>query len=261
MKRNRESGQAMLELTIMLLAFAAMILGLVVLGGIEITGNKLLLSARRNAQEMAVNKRGNTVSTVSGAEYVSWNFALLDLKKKYRDQSGSSSQSTGALSAGSAHIFRNKRDYYISANREAFKEGLRIPFTLGGSSYHNSENNSLNNSGSGFSSPLYSEKYDERGEEYIWKPLYDFSNNGFKSDFVSNSGGNNALDAANLLSASGTTGNSPATLNRYDQTGAYSADDALYVMYDTFRKLFGIKINKIRLSEAPSNQVYMPVLK
>ena len=252
----------MVELTVMLLALAAMMLGIIVLGGIEITGNKLLLSARHNAQKTAVEQRGSSSSTVSGPEYLSWNYTTLDLKKKYRNPSGSASQTSGAEISGSTHIFRNKREYYMSANRDAFESGLRIPFTLGGSSYHNSAINTLDTSQHGFSSPLYSAKYDERGEQYTsWKPLYDFSNNGFNSDFVSNPGGNNALEAANLLSASGTTGDTPATLNRYDQTGAYSADNALYVMYDSFGKFFGTKINKIRLSEAPSNQVYMPVLK
>ena len=47
---KHESGQAIMELTIMLVILSGMILAVVMISGIEISNNTMLLSARNNAQ-------------------------------------------------------------------------------------------------------------------------------------------------------------------------------------------------------------------
>lgn len=51
--RHGESGQAIVELTIMLVALVAIILGVIFTAGLAITDNKVLLEAKRNAERAA----------------------------------------------------------------------------------------------------------------------------------------------------------------------------------------------------------------
>ena len=57
---NSESGQAMMELTIMLLILTGMILAVVMLSGVEMRSNTLLLSARSNAHRTARESGAST---------------------------------------------------------------------------------------------------------------------------------------------------------------------------------------------------------
>ncbi len=82
MKRNfffntPPRGQALLEMTVMLVAIVAILLGVIYIGGLTIANNQLLLSAKLNAEKAS---RLSGASSESGSnELLGWNYTTLEL--------------------------------------------------------------------------------------------------------------------------------------------------------------------------------------
>lgn len=248
-QRKHESGQAMMELTIMLLALTGMILAVVMISGIEISSNTMLLSARYNAQ---INSRSDSASSGQrNSEIGNWNYFKLDLT---RNRSG---KRAGTFGSSETLIQEKGRRYKIRSRSKS----LLIPFSFQSTSSANSGVNSLYNSYDNMRSAEYS-KYDDQnsvGDRYTqWKDMQLFDSN-FQHDYSTSLHDGNAYNAAHLVGGMGSTSSGAATVNRRHQAeGVNSRDDAADAMYATFRDIFGVNISRIKMQEHISNRVYLP---
>lgn len=240
-QRKHESGQAMMELTIMLLVLAGMILAVVMISGIEISSNNMLLSARHNAQK---NARSTTPThSQQNSEISNWSYFKLDL--------------TGKGFGGSQTLIRsNKRNYRIRTRDNI----LQIPFSYQSNMSANGNVNTMDGVYSKMTSAAYS-KWEllKLGDQYSkWKNLQDFDP-AFQNDFAESIHDGNAFNSAHLVEGTGDTSSGAATINaRHQAAGAVSRDDAARVMYDSFRRLFGVRIDNIKMRDHETNKVYLP---
>ena len=255
MKRSftAESGQAFMELTIMLLILTAMILAIVLLSGLEISSNATLLSARKNTFNASMVK--NAVTTHHVNELSSWFYPVVDLKKSYIHP-----ERQGSF-GGSRKLYKNMRLY-------ASGDGtLRIPFSYQGTSGSNSSTQTLSYAEDAITSARYTNNnlsYNitnillnrEQYKDREWRKLSNFDSS-LQHDF-SDSTGINAFNAAGLVSE---TGNPPAnpTVNAVHQAGQHSSANAANIMYKSFKDLFGIDLTAQCLCENETNKVYIPV--
>ncbi|MDD3885404.1 MAG: hypothetical protein PHI35_00850 [Victivallaceae bacterium] len=76
MKKFRaQSGQAMLELAVILIALAAMIVGVISVSSLVVNDNRRLLEAKYNAEKES--RENSSASAVSGSsEIVTWSYSL-----------------------------------------------------------------------------------------------------------------------------------------------------------------------------------------
>ena len=246
-KNNRESGQAMMELTIMLLILSGMILAVVMISGIEISSNNMLLSARNNAQAAA---RGTDPrSSEKESEYGNWKYTELDLTK---DAHGVSHGSFG----GSVTLLKDGGKSYQLTSRGGV---LQIPFSYQSESSTNGGVNTLDDVTGKMTSSQYTRPQLTLYERYSrWKGLQEFDSS-FQHDFAETVRAGNAFNAARMVHAVGDGSNGAATINHKHQRGRSSADNAASVMYSTFNRIFGVSISNIKMKDHPTNTVYLPV--
>ena len=247
--KQRESGQAMMELTIMLLILSGMILAVVMLSGIEITGNATLLSARYNAQEKANDP--NTIKAEKEHEISDWRYTTLNLTRSYINP-----DKKGSFGNSETLVKYNNRRYYIYSRGNG---NVQIPFTYQHRSNANMEQNTLATATFGMTSELFTKPQEHEYEKYSkWKRMQEMDTS-FIHDFSENIRTGNAFNTANLVAGECTECNcAPATIDCCAQAGPHSSDDAADVMYSTFSKLFGVKLRAIDLKSNESNRVYIP---
>ena len=237
--RKHESGQAMMELTIMLLILAGMILAVVMISGIEISSNDMLLSARHNAQKHARSTMPQ--HSQKDNEIGGWRYLQLNLFSK---------------NSGSQTLFvdRGKRYQISSSNRT-----LQIPFAYQSSLWTSEQANAMDGVHNKMTSSDYSKREITLGDQYSrWKTLQGFDP-AFQNDFAESLYDGNAFNAAHLVEGLGDTSSKAATINRRHQAaGRVSREDAADIMYDTFRRTFGVRIDDIKMRENETNKVYMP---
>jgi hypothetical protein len=256
MKNNfsNQSGQAFMELTIMLLILTAMMLAIVLLSGLEISSNNMLLSARQNALNLSRAQGAEILSRENELNY--WSYMKLDLRKSYIHP-----EKQGSF-GGSTTMYK---DMKLHASGDGT---INIPFSYQGFSSSNNDTQTLSPTRESMTSGQYSNNdlmqnitniltNRERYNDGDWRKLSDFDS-ALKHDF-SDTTGINAFNAAGLISATGSTSSVPATINAKHQAGSHSAGNASDVMYKSFHDLFGIKLNDHCLCEFETNKVYMPV--
>lgn len=245
---RNQSGQAMMELTVMLLAISAMIIAMIILSGVQLSSNSFLLDARFEAMK---NARSETASNISGNEYRSWNYATLDLSDS-RIQSGFNPSGESETT-----LFESRKKYKFHGNRALLKSNLKIPFSIRSTSI---------STGNNTTAPAYG---GAREQQYSEGALYKSEGwrHGFfqgrdNVDFTETISSQNALDAANLIKGRSSDGNNVATMNSSHQSGNLnSSQTAATSMYNTFFHLFGIRINRISLAGDETNLVYFPPVK
>lgn len=251
--KNRESGQAIIELTIMLVAITTVILGLVFLSGYEITNNQLLLEARNRAQ-LAAKNAPKDVET--GNEFYSWNYPAVNLNKSYIYRSGKSGNHTDTT--GKETLFRIGNQNIRFSRVQEFSTPT-IPFASGSSPVRIGTQNSVNKVYISFNDTSKSSLEGNYEHYHHWRKLDDFDNIWFEHDFSQIGIRENSLDVAALVARSPVGKSTPATLSSREQAkGRHSKSNALSVIYDTFSRWFGIKPEEIKLDESISNRVYMP---
>lgn len=264
MKNNflNQSGQAFMELTIMLLILAAMILAVIMLSGLEISSNNMLLSARYNALQESKNQSAVVLSR--DEELSDWNYTKLDLRKSYINPERP--KSWGNSGSWNRVLYKKGNSSY---RLEVKGDGtINIPFSYRGFSSINKQEMTLSPAKDAIISEQYSNsnllqnvtsilKNHERYRDGGWRKLSDFDSS-LQNDF-SDSTGMNAFNAAGLISATGSTSSAPATINSKHQTGRFSASNAAEIMYKTFHDLFGIRLNDHCLCEFETNKVYLPI--
>ncbi len=253
-KFHSESGQAFMELTVMLLILTAMMLAVIMLSGLEISSNNMLLSARQNALELSKTQGAEKLSREN--ELSDWSYPELDLRRSYIHP-----ERQGSF-GGSTTLYKNMK---LRAKGDGT---INIPFSYQGFSSSNKDTQTLSPARESMTSGQYS-KNDliqnitniltnrERYNDGDWRKLSDFDS-ALKHDFVDTTG-INAFNAAGLIYATGSTSSVPATINRKHQAGPHSAGNASDVMYKSFHDLFGIRLNEHCLCEFETNKVYMPV--
>ena len=208
--RGHESGQATLELLILLIGFVSLFLGLVFVCGLADGDIGILLSARNNAELLA---SGSVSNTVRGPEF-------------------------GAVTHGTHEIYEKEEALVFSPQDYV---GKNI-------------NNTIDEFPAAFSSQKDSVLSDDhrdyklQAEMKEWKNIRDAGNGVFKADFVSDLSTKNALEAADLVSATSSGQSGITTLS-----GKNSAD-----FFSGFIKWFGVQISSSALKSAPGNRVYMP---
>lgn len=234
-----------MELTIMLLILTAMMLAVIMLSGLELTSNRILLSARTNAQELSQEPSSPTVNRDD--ELRSWHSSILDLTKSYiRPEERYSFGKSQTIQKGTS--IRTRGD-----------GSFNIPFAYQSSSTSNSGEFTLQNARYSMTASEYSTIRLTLYDQYRlsgWRELSYFDRN-LKHD-CSNALNSNAFNLASLVQASGDGSSAPATINRKDQYGPKSAENAADIMYRTFRDMFGVDITENKLTEHDTNQVFMP---
>lgn len=242
----------MIELTIMLLILAGMMLAVVMISGIEMRSNTLLLSARNNAQIAARSGDGSAGYETSD-EYTNWYYPALRLTKSYINEKNGSFGS-------SVMLLRSPKKNYRMRSRNA--GSLQIPFSYQGDANKDAASGAISDASNALESATYSRQDGSDGKEAYskWRTLTEIDTS-FQHDYSGNVRSMNAFSAAKLVSADGDGGSTPATINRSDQAGTHSVNDAVSVMYKTFSRLFGIDINDMKMQSHETNRVYMPQLK
>ena len=239
-QRKYESGQAMMELTIMLLILAGMILAVVMISGIEMSSNTMLLSARHNAQS---NARSTTPThSQKNSEIGNWTYFQLDL--------------TGNGFGGSQTLIRsNNKNYRLRSSNKI----LQIPFSYQSNASANGIAFSMDGVYNKMTSANYSKWDLTLGDQYIrWKNLQNFDP-AFQNDFAESIHDGNAFNAAHLVEGVGDTSTGAATVNtRHQAAGAVSSKDAAKIMYDSFHRIFGVRIDNIKMRDHSTNKVYLP---
>ena len=252
-KNLNESGQAFMELTVMLLILSAMMLAVIMLSGLEITSNSILLSARTNAQENSQD--ASFTAETRNNELRSWGYRSLDLTKSYIHSGNQGSFGAGA--APTLYKEPGRSGYKLSASNDG---SINIPFSYQGTPINNTEEESLKNARYTMTSGYYTEPLSSPYETYAngeWRDLTLFDrnlNNDFSASVIPN-----AFDLANLVSADGNGSSRPVTINKKDQAGLHSAANAADIMYGTFKDLFGVDLTDIKLNSHETNHVYMPI--
>ena len=252
-KNLNESGQAFMELTVMLLILSAMMLAVIMLCGLEVTSNSILLSARTNAQEQSQD--GSSGAEIRNNELRSWSYKTLHLTKSYIRPG-----SQGSFGAGTAPTLYKKPGGSAYKLRASNDGSINIPFSYQGTPVNNTEEESLKNARYTMTSGYYTEPLSSPYETYAngeWRDLTLFDRN-LINDF-SASVIPNAFDLANLVSADGNGSSRPVTIDKKDQAGSHSAENAADIMYGTFKDLFGVDLTDIKLKSHETNQVYMPI--
>ena len=209
--REKESGQATLELLVLLIGFVSLFLGLVFVCGLADGDIGILLSARNNAELLA---SGSGSNTVSGPEF-------------------------GAVTHGTHEVYEKEETLVFSPQDYVGK-------TI---------NNTIDEYPAAFSSQNDSvlsdsnQNYRLQAEMKDWKNIRTAGNGVFKADFVSDLSTKNALEAADLVSATSSERSAVTTLSGKNSNDFFSG----------FIKWFGIQLSSSALKRAPGNRVYMPL--
>lgn len=236
-----------MELTVMLLILTAMMLAVIMLSGLELTSNRILLSARTNAQELSQEQSSPIAKR--DEELHSWHSSVLDLTKSY-------------IHPENEIKFGHSQKIHKNTRIRSREDGsFIIPFAYQSTSTSNSGEQTLQNASYSMTAPEYStirltlfyDQYRLSG----WRDLTYFDRN-MQHDF-SNALNSNAFNLASLVQASGDGSSTPATINRKDQYGPRSAQNAADVMYKTFRDMFGIDLTENKLVDHDTNQVFLPL--
>lgn len=239
MKRKFQRGQATIELCAMLIALAAMILGIVVLSGFYRNSHKILLEARHEAQKQAAQGvSGNSSGT---SEILDWDYSnAFQLTNEGRNSGGSRDPQTSLV-----------KGFRLYQDRTRMKNGVDIPFALSGKKSSAGDTSTYNNGFSGntigqtpaeFDSSEAS-AYTGEWEKYVaWRKNKDFDS-GFTGDFTGALGSQSAYDAADLTQGKSTGVKDSAVLR---------------VLYSSFERWFGTNPRKLDLHNNPGNIVYMP---
>jgi len=200
MNRRMQSGQATIELCAMLIALAAMILGLVVLNGFFMNSHKVLLEARYEAQKQAA--QGSSASGSGNSEILDWDYSNVFRMKSNVGSSRGNQVSQASLVKG----------FRLYQNRTQMKSGVDIPFALGGkkstagdpeTSFNGFSGNSIGKTKTELNSAAAS-SYQGEWEHYdTWRENKDFDS-GFSHDYSAGLGSQNACDAADLTQGQST---------------------------------------------------------
>lgn len=239
----------------MLIGIAAMILGVIVIFGIENSSNTVLLNARYEAHKASQQQE----TPLREQEIETWHDVTLELEENRISPHPSTS------STNTAKLFSERgRNYILSANKKMLSKNLIIPFALTSSMQQNSARNTVLPMIPGMDSALYSKNdginVTHNYERYsYWRTLETYNAN-FKHDFFHNTAGNNAFYAAQLVRGNASVSGAPSTINASHQRGPLnSSTQAAEIMYDSFNKLFGVRIKSSSIKDHPGNQVYMPI--
>ena len=220
--RCGERGQATLELAALLIAFAALILGIVFIGSLSMADNRLLIAAKYRAESAARHSSG-----LEGAEFRDWSYSSIDPFNRNRRvpvpfTAAGVAHRTSDNSIGSAAAALGSREY----SEPTVHSGGDRTFAY----------------------------------DYEWKNLNQFNPAGFSHDcqpeLVS---GINAFSAAGLVrGAPAETDSGYGLLSSGDQAGPHSSDRAVERMEAGFFEWFGIRIKARQLVESPAKEVYIP---
>ena len=220
-----DSGQATMELAVLLIAFTAMILGIVFIGGVGIARNEALLDAKVAAE--VVSRSTGAAATMSGSEYENWSYTALDL---YGDGGGSIPFSAldRARRGDGNSIGRSADEFHLASRSEP---GERIADGM-----------------------IFT--YD-----YEFKSLENFDASLFEHDFATGlRGGGNALDAAELVSSVSSERNPVALIDSRNQRGSKnSAADAASMLHRSFTTWFGVRFDRFSTAADVSSRVAMPL--
>ena len=209
--RGHESGQATIELLVLLIGFVSLFLGLVFVCGLADGDIGILLNARNNAELLA---SGSGSNTVTGPEF-------------------------GAVTHGTHEIY-SKEEYLVFSPQDYVGKTINNTideFPAAFSSQHDSVLSDSNRN------------YRLQAEMKEWKNIRNAGNGVFKADFVSGLSTKNALEAADLVSATSSERSVVTTLS------GKNSDD----FFSGFIKWFGIRLSSSALKRAPGNRVYMPL--
>ena len=233
---NSQSGQATMEFVAMLIGFIALILGIIFVSGLSLSSNKMLMSARNNAERLA--RHSNYDAAAQGLEYQYWTktkVKLYDNKSSIDIPFGLNDEVT-------------RKDYNSIIDS---KNALANPV------YSGDESLEIKNESK---STKY---YDYKG----WVGPNEFSPLSNKTvlnnDFFEAVTTSNALDAARLIR--GEHDNDIAlisTINsKHQQDASFNkSSNAAQALYDTFEKLVGVRLSKKKLDNSRTNRVYMPIV-
>ena len=223
-RRSEQSGQATMELAVLLIAFTAMILGIIFVGGLGIARNEALLEAKA-AAEVSSRTAAASVQT-GGNEYLGWSYTSLDL---YGDGSSSIPFTAGDV------VQRGGINSLGVATDELHRADRSVPVDI----Y--------------VDDVLYT--YD-----YVFMDLEALNSSLFDHDFVTAlRGGTNAFDAAALDFAAPGSRPPVALLDSRDQQGAKnSAVDAYSKMFESFTGWFGVSFDSFSITDDVSGRVAMP---
>lgn len=230
----------------MLLILTGMMIAIIILSGLELTSNRIFLSARTNAQERSQDSTAQT--DYRDNELHSWSSSVLDLTKSYIDPA-----SHGSFGSSTPPVYKKTQI------RTRDTGSLNIPFSYQSSSTANAGEHTLQNANYAMTGERYSQIRLHLYDQYRlsgWRELSSFDRN-LKHDF-SNAITSNAFNIASLVQASGDMSSASATLNYKDQYGPHSSSNAVGIMYGTFRDIFGVDITENKLSDHATNQVFMP---
>ena len=231
-KRNQR-GQATFEFVAMLIGFVALILGIIFVTGISLSSNKMLISARNNAEKLS--RYSDYEVGAKGSEYGSWTREKINL---YNDNSS-----------------------------------IEIPFSLADRVTYKGENSisntldTLNNPQYSVDKSL-----DPNNPNSVSTKYYQYKNwvgpdrfsSSLNNNFFNTTINSNARDAARLIK--GEHNNDiplVAIIDSQDQQNASfnKSSNAAQALYDAFEKLVGVRLNKKKIENSITNRVYMPIIK
>lgn len=230
---DSQCGQATMEFVSMLIGLIALILGIIFVSGLSLSSNKMLMSARNNAEKLSRYSSFNVGAR--GSEYGSWTRPKIDL---YNDNNA-----------------------------------LSIPFSLSDKVSHIGDNSITNSFDALDNSQFSVDRsIDPNDKNSVSTKLYQYNhwigpnkfNNALNNDFFNTATTSNARDAARLVQ--GKHDNNIALvdiLSSHDQQNASfnKSSNAAQALYDTFENLVGVRLNKKKLDNSITNRVYMPIVK
>ncbi len=222
MRNNRESGQAMIELAVMLVALLAVVLGVVFVCGILRSGNIQFLRSKTVAE---ISSRTGGAPMDSSSDISRWNYGTLEIWGETTVRSADGSTST--LSAATATIPFTSMDTISHYGGNALGE---IPAAFNDDEASNSDS-----------------------YRYKWMQLQDFDSTAFRADFTP--GLSNAIGAAGLVR--GRAASDRNALHDFDK--GYKGDAAAG-MRKSFTIWFGVTIPDRTIYENPVFDVYIPVV-
>ena len=232
---NSQSGQATMEFVAILIGFVALMLGIIFVSGLSLSSNKMLMSARNNAERLA--RHSNYDAAAQGLEYLNWT------KTKVK-------------------LYDNKSiDIPFGLNDEITRKDYNSIFdskdALTNSLYSGDESLEIKKE-------LKSTKYYDYKDWVGPNKFSPLSNNTvLNNDFFDAVTTSNALEAARLIQ--GEHDNDIAlisTINsKHQQDASFNkSSNAAQALYDTFEKLVGVRLSKKKLDNSRTNRVYMPIV-
>jgi len=219
MKDTRQTGQAILEMTIALVSLSFLILGILFMTGLCIGNVDLLLSARENADRASVNSNAGS----AGNEVLNWTF------DSYRKKDGEEVELRFMAKDRSIHT----SDF--STGDVLTKMAL--------------------DTDSGSTKPDDTEHYQQY--QFVALENLPFNQGGEMLSEVLNTWSQGYQAASLVRGTPDEEQTEITTLNAAKSNGNFTADD-VQRMEEAFARLFGTDPRQFDLKSAESNKVYMP---